>query len=65
MATNKQPITVKELERRDDEHENQPVLRDLALLDGAAEDVVGGAGKCPSWMCGPGDNHNEVLAVTA
>lgn len=23
------------------------------------------AGKCPSWMCGPGDNHNETLVRDA
>jgi hypothetical protein len=64
MATKKQPSTGKGLERRDHEHEHQPVLRDLALPDDGLEDVVGGAGKCPSWLCGAGGNHNEVLAVT-
>jgi hypothetical protein len=50
-----------------DKPENERVLRDLEVLEGEAEDVVGGArrGDCPELACGSGGNHNEVLAVTS
>jgi len=28
----------------------------------AAQAATGGG--CPSWMCGSGGNHNEVMAIT-
>ena len=52
-------------QRRDEEPEKESVLRDLELPEGEAEDVQGGSVKCPSWLCGPGGNHNEVQAFTA
>ena len=68
MGTKKQASTVKHLGRRDDQPESERVLRDLDVLEGAADDVVGGlrgSGGCPELACGSGGNHNEVLAVTS
>jgi hypothetical protein len=68
MGTRKQASMVKGLERRDDRPERERVLRDLEVLEGTADDVVGGlrgSGGCPELACGSNGNHNEVLAVTA
>jgi hypothetical protein len=68
MGTKKQASAVKHLGRRDDRPESERVLRDLEVLEGAADDVVGGlrgSGGCPDYACGSGGNHNEVQAVTS
>jgi len=39
----------------------------MAALAGPASAAAHAAtgGGCPTWMCGSGGNHNEVLATTA
>jgi hypothetical protein len=68
MGTKKQASTVEDLKHRDDQPASERVLRDLDVLEGAADDVVGGlrgSGGCPSFACGSDGNHNEVLTVTS
>jgi hypothetical protein len=67
MGSERQASTVKH-RGRDDQPESERVLRDLDVLEGAADDVPGGlrgSGGCPELACGSGGNHNEVLAVTS
>ena len=42
------------------------VVATMAALAGPASAAAHAAtgGGCPSWMCGSGGNHNEIMATT-